>query len=283
MMHRHGDARPLWHDQIPGRFDRHVHPDFSHDAEGTVGEHCEAAAMAGLTGLCFTTHYEPDPARAEREAVRVAGRLQPVSSDWVGHYLAAIEQARTEFPGLEIVAGVEIGFEPGLEELTRRFLNRHRFGFVLGSVHSIEHTALSSRREQDEMYEKFRDRSPAELMSAYFDRVCALARTGLFDAVAHLDIYRKYAVGRFPGLLQAADACLPDALRVIAETGVALEINTSAFRRGDSEPYPSAAIVKAARAAGVRRFTIGSDAHRPADVGAGFDRARAVLRAAGQS
>lgn len=261
-----------------GGFDWHVHPDFSPDAEGTVRDCCRAAGLAGLAGLCFTTHYEPDPGRADRESVRVAGLLRPVSSDWVGRYLAAIEEARREFPGLRVLAGVEIGFDPGLEDPIREFLARHRFGFVLGSVHSIEHIALSSGREQHEFAERFRDVEPSDLMRRYFDRVRAAAASGLFDALAHLDIYRKYAVKLLgPELLPAAAAELPRALRAIAAAGVAIEVNTSAFRRGDDEPYPALTILEQARAAGVGRFTIGSDAHRPEDIGAGLERARELL------
>ena len=264
------------------RFDWHVHPDFSPDAEGSVRDYCAAARRAGLAGLCFTTHYEPDPARADRERVRVDGRLLPVSSDWVGRYRQAIAEARTAYPDLVVLAGVEIGFEPGLEELTREFLARHRFDFVIGSVHSIEHVALSSGSEQADFTEWARRLAPEEVMARYFERVAAAARSGLFDTLGHLDIYRKYAVKLLgAGLLPAAESRLPGAIEAVVASQTALEINTSAFRRGDGEPYPAEAILRQALAAGVSRFTIGSDAHRPADVGAGFDRVRALLQELG--
>ncbi|HDR00155.1 MAG TPA: histidinol-phosphatase HisJ family protein, partial [candidate division WOR-3 bacterium] len=237
---------------------------------------------AGLAGLCFTTHYEPDPARADRERVRVNGRLLPVSSDWVGRYRQAIAEARLAYPELVVLAGVEIGFEPGLEGLTREFLVRHRFDFVIGSVHSIEHVALSSGSEQAEFAEWARRLTPEEVMARYLERVAAAARSGLFDTLGHFDIYRKYAVKLLgTGLLPAVESRLPGAIEAIAASRTALEINTSAFRRGDSEPYPAEAILRKALEVGVRRFTIGSDAHRPADVGAGFDRVRVLLQKLG--
>ncbi|MFO7639324.1 MAG: histidinol-phosphatase HisJ family protein [bacterium] len=263
--------------EAPGSIDRHVHPDYSPDAEGTVFEFCEAARAAGLAGLCFTTHYEPDPLRAHREKVRVDGRLQPVGSDWAGSYAAAVSEAKARFPELRVMLGVEVGYDFGLEEEIRGFLSRHPFEFVIGSVHSLEHVAISSGHEQGEMCERFRDVPAEQFVGMYFSRVRAAAGSGLFDALGHLDIYRRYAVGCFPGLPAAAERELPGALRAIAAGGVALEVNTSAFRRGDDAPYPAPEVLRAAVAAGVRRFTVGSDAHRPADVGAGFDRVRAVL------
>lgn len=264
-------------------FDWHVHPDFSPDAKGSVRDYCTVARRAGLAGLCFTTHYEPDPARATKERVKVDGELWPVDSDWVGRYLETIASARVDFPDLVLLAGVEVGFEPGLEEITADFLGRHRFDFVLGSVHSIEHVALSSGAEQFEFAEWARRQGSERVMASYYSRVAAAAESRLFDALGHLDIYRKYAV-RHLGirLLDAVERELPRALSAIARSGTAIEVNTSAFRRGDDEPYPARAIIESALAAGVRKFTIGSDAHCPADVGAGLVKARCLLRSLGR-
>jgi len=53
------------------------------------------------------------------------------------------------------------------------------------------------------------------------------------------------------------------------------------LRRGNPEPYPSMQILQRARDAGVRVFTVGSDAHRPADLGNGLDSAVQVLKVLG--
>ena len=58
--------------------------------------------------------------------------------------------------------------------------------------------------------------------------------------------------------------------------GVGYEVNTSAIRHGLPEYYPSMEIVNMARAAGVDLITLGSDAHRPEDVGLDFSAATAV-------
>ncbi|MCX6844325.1 MAG: hypothetical protein NTX53_18855 [candidate division WOR-3 bacterium] len=43
-------------------------------------------------------------------------------------------------------------------------------------------------------------------------------------------------------------------------------MNSSALRRGNTEPYSALHILNLAKDAGVRAFTVGSDAHRPADL-----------------
>ena len=124
--------------------DYHVHPDFSPDAEGSVEAYCERAAELGLEEVCFTTHYEPDPARAEHEKVRVNGRVQPVDSDWPDAYFAALRAAATKFPRVAVLAGVEVGYEPGLEGTISDFLRRYPFDFALGAIHCLDHISITA-------------------------------------------------------------------------------------------------------------------------------------------
>ncbi len=102
--------------------DYHVHPNFSEDAQGSISDFCGRAVELELEEVCFTTHYEPDPVRREHEHVRVGGRELGMDSDWPRAYFAEIEGARQEFSGLVIRAGVEVGYEMGLEVIVRDFL-----------------------------------------------------------------------------------------------------------------------------------------------------------------
>jgi len=56
----------------PRLVDYHVHPDYSLDATGSVQEHCRRAVELGLAEICFTTHFDADPAFAREDGwVRV--------------------------------------------------------------------------------------------------------------------------------------------------------------------------------------------------------------------
>jgi len=70
-------------------------------------------------------------------------------------------------------------------------------------------------------------------------------------------------------------------LRQIVVRGKGIEINTSPWRRGLPDPNPPAKVIGWYRQAGGTILTVGSDAHAPADVGAGIDRALAIAREAG--
>ncbi len=263
--------------------DYHVHPDYSPDATGSIRDYCRRAREVGVTELCFTTHFEPDPERAEFESVVVRGERRPVSSDWSVSYLEDIAAAREEFGDLVIRAGVELGYEMGVEGLAGDFLDRHEFDFVLGAVHCLDHVAISGSRELGRMKELLVPKGAAYVANRYFDYLHAAAGSRLFDCVAHLDIYRKYVLPVWRGTPGEAEFAavvaerLDSVLEQIAGCGVGIEVNSSAMRRGDAEPYPEEWIVGLARRAGVSTFTVGSDAHRPADLGVGLDRAVELL------
>jgi histidinol-phosphatase (PHP family) len=262
--------------------DYHVHPDFSPDAEGSIEEFGARAVEIGLEELCFTTHYEPDPARGDIENVRVNGLAQPVDSDWPSAYFAALRVAATKFPRLAVLAGVEVGYEPGLEGVISDFLRRYPFDFVLGAIHCLDHIAITAGDELDRFKSEYLYRGPEFVAARYLHHVRAAAGCQLFDCLAHLDIYRKYIESLYDHRFgKTIDAQMPSVLEFVAETGTGIEVNSSALRRGNPEPYPDAHILRLAWDSGVRVFTVGSDAHRPADLGKGLDRAVLALKGLG--
>jgi histidinol-phosphatase (PHP family) len=262
--------------------DYHVHPDFSHDAEGSIEEFCRRAVEIGLDEICFTTHYEPDPARSHIERVCVSGRAQAVESDWPDAYVAAIQAARAKFPDLVVLAGVEVGYEPGLEGVISDFLRRYEFDFALGAVHCLDHICLTAGSELDSFKNEYLPLGPERVAEQYLHNVRAAAGTQLFSCLSHLEIYRKYIQSLFDSRFnRTVDSLLPSVLKFVAASGTGIEVNTSALRRGNAEPYPDSHILKLARAAGVRVFTTGSDAHRPADLGKGLEIAVRALKELG--
>lgn len=228
--------------------------------------------------ICFTTHYEPDPMRSNIEFVQVKGEKVPVDSDWVEYYFNEIERCRKRFPELIILAGIEVGYEMGLEGKIADFLAKNRFDYVLGAIHCLDHIAITSSAELSDFKERLQPRGAMYIARRYFDYVQAAAGSGLFDCLAHLDIWRKYITPAFGGEFeQAINSVIQPILKALSRAGIGLEINTSALRRGDSEPYPSVKIIERAIAAEIKTFTIGSDAHRVEDLGFGIERVMDIL------
>jgi len=262
------------------RTDYHVHPDYSIDAIPVkIREYCCQAIELRLKEVCFTTHFELDPVRRQvNNFVFFNGRKHPADNlVWLDSYFKEIEDARREFRdiGLEVKAGIEIGYAPGLERGIESVLEAYPFDFVLGAIHCLDHISISSKQESARC---FANHSLHEMRERYFHALREAVQTGLFDCIAHVDLYRRYGLEHYgPEILTIHRGVIEPVLEKMARRGMGLEINTSSLRRGIEEFHPSREIVSLAVEAGITVFTVGSDAHRLGELGEHIDEVLALL------
>jgi histidinol-phosphatase (PHP family) len=146
---------------------------------------------------------------------------------------------------------------------------------VIGSVHFLREGAV----DMDDYSVWQNGRSPEEVWRRYFQTIGETARSGLFDVVAHPDLVKYWGDGarRPEGDLRRY---YEHAIDGIAESGIAVELSTAGLRKPAGELYPATAFLRMAVEAGAP-VALSSDAHRPDDVGADYDRALAVLEELG--
>ncbi len=259
--------------------DCHIHPDYSPDAEGSIAEYAERALELGLTEICLTPHYDCDPVREGEDQVRVRGEMVSVYSPWLESYFGEVEKVRLQYPQLTIGVGLEVGYSPEAEGHIGEILRSHSFDFVIGSVHLLDHLALTVEEESRLI---FGGKSARQVVQRYFELLERAVKSRLFDVVGHLDIYRRYGLSYYgDAIMETHQGLVEELLAEMGRGGIGLEINTAGWRHGQKEPYPSLVLLKRARARGVARLTIGSDAHRIRDLGHGVQRAVNTAKAAG--
>ncbi len=163
---------------------------------------------------------------------------------------------------------------PETLELTEAVLERYPFEYVIGSVHIVgdrfgfDHPEMAGQLQAYGI-----DRIHLECL----ELTRQLAESRLFDICGHLDHAKKFGP---PTDVEAVAAAASAALRAVRAAGMLIEINTAGLRKPVAEPYPGPALLAEAHALGIA-LVFGSDAHRPDDVGHGFDRAAGLARAAG--
>jgi histidinol-phosphatase (PHP family) len=255
-------------------FDCHVHPDYSLDATGTIDEYCQKALQIGLKGICFTSHYDIDPERKDIDAfMRVKGRITPLSQETVKIYREEIEEAKSRYApsGLKVEAGLEIDYSPHIEKQLREDLSGLKLDYVLGAVHCLEHIAITS---SEEAYYYFERKSAEQLCEDYYRSLISGIRSGLFDAVAHLDCFKKYALDYYgEKLLEAERKWIEPVLQGVINNRVGIELNTGWFRKGKKRFFPDVDILKVANEAGIKIVALGSDSHRVEDLSLGLSEA----------
>jgi histidinol-phosphatase (PHP family) len=233
--------------------DYQVHSLRSHDGLATIREQCGRAVALGLDEIGFSEHKDFDPA-------------DPVVDYFdYGRYADEIAEAREEFAGRLVVRmGVEVDYQKWFEEEIAGYLNRHRFDYVIGSVHYVGSKMLMTPE-----YLEGLDRE--EAYRRYFEAVRDSVESGLIDIVGHLEYANRRGVPAFgpydPTPYRGQVSELFDRM---VERGVALEINTAGLRQGVGHTYPCAGHVALYAERGGRLLSIGSDSHHPEDLAASY-------------
>ena len=267
-------TRPGRDRQAPDRqardlpLDAHLHTDLSPDSRVPIDVYAGQAVDRGIAELAITDHVDFDPGAPAYAFTTFEQRERTVRE-------AAERWAER---GVTIGFGVEITWDQRWAEDIARHLATHAYDFVIGSVHIYRKSPYAAPNVAGWVAGK----PLAEIVAPYFEEVERAARSGLFDALGHLDFVKRYLVPHVPPTaLAAAPELYEPVLRALAESGTALEINTSGLRQGPAETYPPPAIVTRYRELGGRAITIGSDAHEADSFAAGLDQGYAAAVAAG--
>lgn len=259
--------------------DYHIHTSHSIDAEGTIREYCERALQLGLKEICFTNHGELDPARSDNLIKFTDVKLPLTKANLTKLHdetFAAKEFYKKH--GLLVRFGLEIGYYEGMEKRLREVLDDINFDFLLGSIHCLDHVCIDSSKEY---LTYFSECKADKLLDKYFQTLEKLVACGLFDAVGHLDVYKKYGLNFYGEVIKTLpEDSLRKIFQLMMEKETALEINTAGLRR-INQFYPSPDFMKLARAQGVKMLTIGSDCHNLKDLGKGIDEGLEYAKSSG--
>jgi histidinol-phosphatase (PHP family) len=247
--------------------DYHMHTPRCGDASGTYEEYVEKALERGLREIGFSGHspqYFLPRAHRKRESA--------IPEEELEEYIREVEALQEKYRGsLEIRVGLEVDFVPGHERELEKIVHAFFWDYLLLSVHYLGDWPF----DHPKYIGRYREWDINDLFATYFRVLREGVETGYFDAVAHFDLPKKFGfrpTREIPEMDEALLAC--------QRYGVSLELNTAGWRRPVGEAYPSLAILVRARDLGLS-VCVGSDAHRPEDVGRDFERAEDLLSRAG--
>lgn len=252
------------------RIDGHVHTQFSWDAaRGDMEATCRRALEIGLPGLAFTEHAD--------YVQGVHRDLRPLDT---AAYVDELERCRALFPGLRILAGLELGEPHRHPAEVSKALSQVEPDRVLGSVHVVVFgdRALDASQMQ---------RIPAEQAPAFerehlAETLRLVESDAPFQVLAHLDYPKRYwPHDEVPFREEDFEEELRAVLRALVRRDGVLEVNTTRgieHRRG---LCPGPTTLRWWHQAGGRAISFGADAHVPELIAAGFREAGQVAEAAG--
>jgi histidinol-phosphatase (PHP family) len=241
-------------------YESHCHTPLCNHAEGEPTEYAAAALAAGLKGIIVTCHCPLPDGHSDWV------RMRPTEYELYHQMIAA---ARQEYAGrLDVRAGIESDYYPGVESWLEELHARHPLSHVLGSVHP----------QLPEYRDRYYNGDDFAFQQTYFDHVAQAAETGLFDTMAHPDLVKNMTPDAWD--FERIAPYIGQALDRIAATGVAMELNTSGRYKTIPEMNPSPSMLAMMLERNIP-VVIGADAHVPHRVGEGYPEALRTLQQVG--
>lgn len=248
------------------KFDFHTHHERCGHAEGTLRDYIEAAISEGVQMIGLSDHSpyfgdrrdhpEPGIAMAKSEFPRYVEEALALKREYAGK--------------IEVLLGVESDYYPEHARVYRENFDRYPFDYIIGSVHQVLGVSIFNRNR----WKKLNMAERIEVKEAYYRLIAESAKSGMFDILGHIDAMR----GNYPEFGEIpAERAVREALRTIAESDVAIEINTSGKTKLAGGWYPADDLLEWALEHGVK-VTFGSDAHKPSRVGDEFAEVARRLR-----
>lgn len=251
--------------------DTHTHTRFSTDSKADPQEMLRFAEQKGLSYLCFTDHMDLDfPGDAS---------LFVFDTDDYFNELLPLKDASLSGK-TELMVGIEMGLRPGRPDLRAQIdtmLAAKLYDYVIGSTHIVD--------EMDP-YESIYWTFSGDRLLRYFETVYENTKEHTnFDSLGHLDYIIRYMPSDYSTVrdyhVNDYRDLLDETLRLVAERGQALELNTAGLRKGLPFVHPKKELILRFKELGGEYVTLGSDAHCAADVGADIKTAAEVLRSCG--
>lgn len=238
------------------RIDLHNHTTRCNHAEGTIDEYIQKAISLGMDIYGFSEHAPMDFDPKYRLAFE---EMEAYTKD----VLDAREKYKDD---IKILLGYEVDWLQG--HMSERVLNAE-VDYLIGSVHFIDKWSF----DNPEFIGGWKEKDIDEIWKAYFDATEAMANSGKFDVVGHLDLIKVFKFLPKKDIRLLAQA----SLAAIKKSNMVLEINTAGLRKPIGEMYPSRQLLEEAFALDIP-ITFSSDAHAVDQIGLGYDLATALAK-----
>ncbi len=241
------------------RVDLHNHTPLCNHAEGSPREFVLKAVEEGIDIFGFSDHAPMEFDKKYR-----------MGFSQMHEYEQEILNLKDEFKGqIDIRLAYEVDFLHGY--MDERVLNAN-VDYLIGSVHFINKWGF----DNPEFIGEYKNRDIDKIYQDYFDAVAAMAKSGKFNIVGHLDLIKVFNYRPKKDVRLIAK----NAIKAIKEANLTVELNSAGLRKPVKEVYPSLELLEMCYENSID-ITFGSDAHKIEQVGFGYPQAAELAKRAG--
>lgn len=257
--------------------DFHVHTQFCpHGADDLMEQYVVTAIERGLTHLSFTEHA-PLPTGFEDP---VPAKDSAMCKEDLSAYFAEGARLKEKYKDkISIHIGFEVDYIVGYEKETEAFLNEFgkKMDDAILSVHMLqapndEYVCVDYSLEEFKRIIKLFG-SVEAVYQAYYDTVIQSLHASLGKykptRIGHITLIEKFSKSIKPEI--SFRNKIYEILKLVKQKNYSLDANTAGFFKKDcGSSYPPPAWMKIANENKIP-LVYGSDSHRAADIGVGFD------------
>lgn len=246
------------------KFDYHTHHSRCGHATGSIEDYIKAAIDRDFDIIGISDHSP----HFYSEQDQLKPGITMKKSEFPG-YVDEVLQLKDKYKDkIDVLLGVESDYFPNRMDFYKREYKKYPLDYIIGSVHFLGESSIFDKKVWGSLT---KDEKIAR-QNTYYQLIQQSLQSGLFHILGHIDCM-KTAYRPFTDLPQDV---VDETLRLIGETEVAIEVNTSGAHKGCGW-YPTHDILERALYYGVD-ITFGSDAHVPERVGDEFADVQATLR-----
>ncbi|GAA0318078.1 histidinol-phosphatase HisJ [Oceanobacillus oncorhynchi subsp. oncorhynchi] len=249
-------------------FDLHTHHDRCGHAEGKIEDYIKAAIDRGLHYIGISDH---SPYFYSKEDQLYPGIAMAKSEldEYVNEVLTLKEKYKNK---IHVLLGMESDYFPEYADMYRSIYQKYPFDYIIGSVHHVHDKSIFQKGRWDYLTEGER----LEEKETYYHSIQQSAKSGMFQVLGHIDAMKGYLLD----FHDVKTSVIEETLKVIADEGVAIEVNTSGKNKDCGGWYPSHKILERACHYGVD-ISFGSDSHVPSRVGDDYLEVQETLKQIG--
>jgi histidinol-phosphatase (PHP family) len=244
----------------PMRIDLHNHTTLCNHATGTINEYIQRAIELEVDIYGFSEH-----------APMYFDPYYRLSFENMKQYEQEILTYKEKYKdNIQILLGYEVDYLKGY--IDDRVIKNRDVDYLIGSVHFLDKWGF----DNPEFIGEYKNRDIDDIWQEYFDTIEAMAKTGYFNIVGHLDLIKvfKYLPKKDTRLIAQK------ALKAIKEANMVIELNGAGLRKPIKELYPSKELLEMAYEFNIP-ITFSSDAHSIEQIGFGYEKAITLAKSIG--
>ncbi|MBE6875535.1 MAG: histidinol-phosphatase HisJ family protein [Ruminococcus sp.] len=259
--------------------DCHTHTKISPDSDAELSAMCRKAQELGLQAYAVTDHIEL--CRYYPQGYyQTAPRNEEDFFDYASRWEQSMHQNQLAksllHDKINFISGIELG-EPDADfGLAESLYQDKRLDFVIASLHELP-------EKLDFYFLDYQQEDTDILLQEYFSVLLEISRKNCFDVLGHVTYPLRYIAGD-AGIeinMHKYRDMLAECFKSVIANHKGIELNTSGYRQKYGKPFPDADLLKLYRDLGGTILTLGSDAHKPEDLGGGIAQGTELAKSCG--